>query len=157
VPQPSPPYSAVITEVPATNLVVFGHQQAPINDDNNLSQILRELWKRWTTHKISMIVAPCFFLLSSISFAALIIGGAKRWNCPNNPEVPAWLIVFGVMGIIWCWSMAFLVRNFYKYCTKTPSSKDASQTKKPLYQVALLSLTIVLVLSFLNILCCKRY
>ncbi|CAF4423166.1 unnamed protein product [Adineta steineri] len=62
-----------------------------------------------------MVFASIFFLLSAVWFAALVIGGDKRWECPAKPKMATWLIVNGVVGIVLSWLMAFLVRIFTNF------------------------------------------
>jgi hypothetical protein len=106
----------------STISIVDESQQESTPYKQKLCHNLKTMWDRWTTHKHSMILAPLYILLSSISFAALIIGGGKRWSCSANPEVPVWLIVSGVMGIVWCWSTAFLVRVLTSIMLKAPKN-----------------------------------
>ncbi|CAF0728891.1 unnamed protein product [Adineta steineri] len=112
---PPPPYADVTTETPAPDLVTDRHQQTSVEYNKSLCRILKELWNRLRNHKTSMILAPIFFLLSAVWFAALVIGGEKRWECPNNPKIATWLIINGVMGIVFSWLMAFLVRLFTNF------------------------------------------
>ncbi|CAF0829299.1 unnamed protein product [Adineta steineri] len=112
---PPPPYTDVTTEIPASDLVTVGYQHVSVDYNKGLCYILRELWDRLTNHKSSMIIALIFFLLSTFWFAALIIGGENRWECPAKPELAEWFIVIGVMGIVLSWLIAFLVRIFTNF------------------------------------------
>ncbi|CAF0917765.1 unnamed protein product [Adineta steineri] len=112
---PPPPYTDVTTKIPTSDLVTVGHQQVSVDYNKGLCYILRDLRDRLTNHKSSMIISLIFFLLSTIWFAALIIGGENRWKCPAKPELAQWFIVIGVMGIVLTWLIAFLVRIFTNF------------------------------------------
>ncbi|CAF0924412.1 unnamed protein product [Adineta ricciae] len=49
-----------------------------------------------------IIVIIVMVVLSSLSIAALMIGLLKRNECPIQPWVPRWLIIFGSVGLGGC-------------------------------------------------------
>ncbi|CAF1077632.1 unnamed protein product [Adineta ricciae] len=82
-----------------------------------------------------IIVIIVMVVLSSLSIAALMIGLLKRNECPIQPWVPRWLIIFGsvglggctlfiIMGSVWVFAIRSRVQFEHpleaNYCQKLP-------------------------------------
>lgn len=59
-----------------------------------------------------MIMTIVFTILfSSISIAAVSVGQSRKSQCPLETKIPTWLIVYGIVGIVWNTMYIIAVRS----------------------------------------------
>jgi hypothetical protein len=108
--EPPPPYTANVTvALPLQNRINRDMEILPVNDNRGLLHTLRSIYQHCAKHNSAIVMAIMFASLSIVSMAALVVGARDRVQCSETSRAAAWLIVFGVVGSVCCWTTFILV------------------------------------------------